>query len=171
MNIVYGPVPSWRLGKSLGIDLISTPNKTCSFDCVYCQIGQTKNKTSTRANFVSIEKMRIDLVNALSKTSPDVITFSGMGEPTLARNLGRVIDVVREITSLPLVILTNSSLVNLESVRKDLAKLDWMIAKVDAPTQHLFEEINYPLLGTSLSSILQESKNSEKSSEASCPCK
>jgi wyosine [tRNA(Phe)-imidazoG37] synthetase (radical SAM superfamily) len=104
--------------------------------------------------------MRIDLVNALSKTSPDIITFSGMGEPTLARNLGRVIDVVREITSLPLVILTNSSLVNLESVRKDLAKLDWMIAKVDAPTQHLFEEINCPLLGTSLSSILQESKNS-----------
>jgi wyosine [tRNA(Phe)-imidazoG37] synthetase (radical SAM superfamily) len=162
MSIVYGPVPSWRLGKSLGIDPISTGGKTCSFDCIYCQIGRTKKKILTQANFISIEKMKAELKSVLAKTSPDVITFSGMGEPTLAKNLASAIDTVREITSLPLTILTNSSLMSLKEIRIDLAKLDWVIAKIDAPNQDLFEKINRPMTGINFKDILAGIKQFRK---------
>jgi wyosine [tRNA(Phe)-imidazoG37] synthetase (radical SAM superfamily) len=97
MKTVYGPVPTWRLGKSLGIDVISV-GKICSFDCVHCQLGAKDEMTVRRAKFVEPELIQTDLseaLAALTKGDLDVITFSGIGEPTLASNLGEV-----EVTSI-----------------------------------------------------------------------
>ena len=77
MKTVYGPVSSWRLGKSLGVDLICSPKKICSFDCIYCQLDKTEKTTSKRDIFVSIDKVREEVKNAIAQTIPDVITFSG----------------------------------------------------------------------------------------------
>ena len=79
MKHVYGPVASWRLGRSLGIDLICSSRKICSFDCIYCQLEQTKRITAQKNCFVSIRDVKKELEQALEKTTPDVITFSGMG--------------------------------------------------------------------------------------------
>ena len=139
--IVYGPVPSWRLGKSLGIDLIGK-EKFCSFDCIYCQLGKTRHKTVDRRVFVENSKLEREL-NGLNTIEADVITFSGMGEPTLAKNLGAAARLAKKF-GLPLAILTNSSLFNYEDVRKDLASIDWIVAKLDAPNDEIFEKINRP---------------------------
>ncbi len=119
MSTIYGPVPSWRLGKSLGVDLI-TKDKVCSFDCVYCQLGCTKEQSVKRAIFVDTELVKLDLseaLEALEEGDVDIITFSGMGESTLASNLDEAIEVVRAITDLPIAILTNASLLHLKEVQ------------------------------------------------------
>ena len=79
MKIIYGPVALWRLGKSLGVDLICSPKKICSFDCIYCQLKHTECITANRQTFVPSEKVKNELKQALSQTTPDVITPSGMG--------------------------------------------------------------------------------------------
>jgi len=162
MKSVYGPVPSWRLGKSLGIDTVCAEGKTCSFDCIYCQLGKTIHKTNERRMFVETERVRQDLKDMLKKTDPDVVTVSGTGEPTLAANLGEIADMVREVTDLPLAILTDSSLMIGDDVRKDLNKFDIVVAKLDAPNQNIFEEINQPLDGITLKSVLDGIKRFRK---------
>ena len=139
--IVYGPVASWRLGKSLGIDLISV-DKFCSFDCIYCQLGRTEHKTIERKIFVENSQVKKELDN-IHEIEADVITFSGLGEPTLARNLGFSADYARKF-GLPIAILTNSSLFSREDVMEDLLKIDWIVAKLDAPDKKIFEKINSP---------------------------
>lgn len=156
MKTVYGPVPSWRLGKSLGIDVISV-GKICSFDCLYCQLGAKDKVTVRRAKFVEPSEIQTDLSDALAaltKGDLDVITFSGMGEPTLASNLGDVIEVVREITDLPLAILTNSSFLHLREVRVTLQKIDIVVAKLDAPNAVLLQKINRPHPSLSFKTII-----------------
>ncbi|MBU4189925.1 MAG: radical SAM protein [Candidatus Thermoplasmatota archaeon] len=155
MKIVYGPVPSWRLGRSLGVDLICSENKTCSFDCVYCQLGKTKRKTVNRRVFVSIKRMEEELKSALEKVDFDVITFSGTGEPMLAKNLDKGIDAIKKYTSVPLAILTNSSLMNNNRVRKALNKLDIVVAKLDTPNRELFQKINNPAKEIKFDKIVQ----------------
>ena len=95
MKIIYGAVSSWRLGSSLGIDLICSEKKICSFNCIYCQLGEQLIKTSQRKNFISIEKMEYELISVLDKISPDVLTFSGFGEPTLAKNMNLAIKSIK----------------------------------------------------------------------------
>jgi wyosine [tRNA(Phe)-imidazoG37] synthetase (radical SAM superfamily) len=144
MKTVYGPVSSWRLGRSLGVDLICSKEKICSFDCIYCQLGKPFKKTAQRNNFVSIEEMRTELVRALQVTTPDVITFSGTGEPTLAENMDLAIKTIRKISNAPLAVLTNSSLMNRKDIRNTLSKLDIVVAKLDAPNEEIFQRINQP---------------------------
>jgi wyosine [tRNA(Phe)-imidazoG37] synthetase (radical SAM superfamily) len=144
MKTVYGPVPSWRLGSSLGVDLICG-EKTCSFDCIYCQLGRTLDKTSERKIFVETSRVEKDLEEIIEKIDADVITFSGTGEPTLAENLGDVIDLVRNITDMPLAILTNSSLLHRADVRMELKKLDIVVAKLDAPNEKIFGIVDKPV--------------------------
>jgi len=90
-SIIYGPVPSWRLGKSLGIDLLSAKGKTCCFDCVYCQLGRTLHLLTERRQFVSLEHLAEEL-ESVKGLDIDYVTFSGMGEPALASNLGEAIE-------------------------------------------------------------------------------
>jgi wyosine [tRNA(Phe)-imidazoG37] synthetase (radical SAM superfamily) len=130
MQFVYGPVASWRLGRSLGVDILSTREKTCSFDCVYCQLGRTTNRTVDRQVYVKTEEIEREIkaiAGAIADTT-DVITFSGMGEPTLGANLGEVADVIRRHSTKPLAILTNAALMTDTSVREALQKLDIVVA-------------------------------------------
>lgn len=146
MSIIYGPVPSWRLGRSLGIDLISAVGKTCTFDCVYCQLGRTSCFTDKRKVFVGLEQLRAEL-DALPPTGLDYVTFSGTGEPTLAANLGEALELVRAWSSLrhlPTAVLTNASLLHQPDVRQDLSHADVVVAKLDAPDEALFQTINQP---------------------------
>jgi len=153
-SVIYGPVPSWRMGKSLGIDLLSTRGKTCSFDCVYCQLGRTTNPLAERREFVSIEELEKAL-DSVRGMGADYATFSGMGEPTLAGNLGQAIELTRATLKLPIAVLTNSSLLPRDDVRQELAKADLVVAKVDAPTERLFCQINRPHVECVFDDILQ----------------
>ena len=149
---VYGPIKSWRMGNSLGVDLIMDPS-TCSFNCTYCQLGFIQKITTERKIYVKTEKIIEDLKKSNWKEA-DVITFSGSGEPTLGTNLGEVIDEIKKITKKPVVILTNATLFNLEDVRNNVLKADIISAKLDAPDDTVLRQINRPAEGISISSIL-----------------
>jgi len=162
MKIVYGPISSWRLGKSLGIDLICSEQKICSFDCIYCQLGKQSNKTTNRKDFISIEKMRKEVIDSLQIASPDVITLSGMGEPTIAKNLDQAIRAMQKITKIPLAVLTNSTLMNNKNVIESLCMLDVVVAKLDASNEKLFKEINQPADNISFKETIESIKNFKK---------
>jgi wyosine [tRNA(Phe)-imidazoG37] synthetase (radical SAM superfamily) len=162
MKIVYGPVDSWRLGRSLGVDLICKPNKICSFNCIYCQLEKTEKITSVRNEFVDIKDVENELIEALKLRKPDVITLSGMGEPTLAININETIELIRGLTNIPLAILTNSSLFYNEDVQNSLSKLDIIIAKLDAPNQGIFQKINQPAKGVTFEKTIEGIKSLRK---------
>jgi len=153
MGHIYGPVPSWRLGRSLGIDPVSTHGKTCSFDCLYCQLGRTVHPLTERRRFVEAEALRCELAQ-VGDVAVDTVTFSGIAEPTLALNLAELVAVVRERFTQPAAILTNSSLLKRDDVRRDLACFDIVVAKVDAPDEALFQQINRPAVSYTLQEIL-----------------
>jgi wyosine [tRNA(Phe)-imidazoG37] synthetase (radical SAM superfamily) len=155
LEIVYGPVSSWRLGRSLGIDPICAKGKICSFDCVYCSLGRTTIKTMERRTFVPAKIVRQDLEKALKKVNADVVTFSGTGEPTLAKNLGELIEIARDVSGIPVAVLTNSSLLFRKDVRRDLVKADIVKGKLDASNDELFKRINCPHEKISLSKIIK----------------
>jgi wyosine [tRNA(Phe)-imidazoG37] synthetase (radical SAM superfamily) len=154
MSSVYGPVPSWRLGRSLGIDLLCTKGKTCSFDCVYCQLGRTVNPLTERKQFVSLSELTADL-ERVKGIPADYATFSGVGEPTLASNLGGAIELAKSVLRLSVAVLTNSSLMIIKDVRRELSLADVVVAKVDAPNEELFHQINRPTVECTLGEIIQ----------------
>ena len=138
---IYGPVYSWRLGMSLGIDPLSTDKKVCNFDCVYCQLGKTKEFTNERKIFVATNDI-LDEIQVLPYIPLDYLTISGRGEPTLAKNLGEVIMGLREIRDEKIAVITNSSLLDREDVRADLLLADYVIAKLDVYSQETLESID-----------------------------
>lgn len=156
-SIIYGPVPSWRLGRSLGIDLLSTKGKTCSFDCIYCQLGRTVQSVAERSEFVRLDKLAEELETARDIVA-DYATFSGVGEPTLASNLGEAIGLVKSVLELPVAVLTNSSLMTREDVRHELSLADVVVAKVDVPNEKMFRQINCPVMTYTLTEILNALK-------------
>jgi len=141
---IFGPVPSRRLGRSLGVDLV--PYKTCTFDCIYCDLGRTTHKTVSRQPYVPPEEIQaeLELYLSVSGREPDYITISGSGEPTLDTGIGKIIRKIKDITSTPLAVLTNSSLLSSDEVRKDLLEADVVLPSLDAITPALFEYINRP---------------------------
>jgi len=146
MSIIYGPVSSWRLGRSLGIDLLNTRRKVCSFNCVYCQLGETTQFVAEPKEFVSLERLAKE-IQSVRQIKADYATFSGMGEPTLASNLGEAIELARSILDLPIAVLTNSSLMFRKDVRQQLAHADTVVAKLDVPNEELFAMVNRPAPG------------------------
>ena len=162
MKTVYGPVSSWRLGRSFGIDLICKSKKVCSFDCVYCQLGKTKEKTLKRKIYVKTERILKDLTENLPRVKADVITFSGTGEPTLAENLLEIVEFLRKNTNLPLAVLTNSSLLGKREVENTLKKLDIVVAKLDAFDERSFRIINNPVRGISFKKYIEGIKSFRK---------
>jgi len=151
---LYGPVDSWRLGASLGIDLLSQDSKVCNFDCCYCQLGRTQAYTTERRLYVPAEKVLKEMAE-LPEVVIDYLTFSGIGEPTLAQNLGEVMSVVRRIRGEPIAVLTNASLISREDVREDLFCADYVIAKLDACSQASFEAVNRPAPGIAWQDVLE----------------
>lgn len=151
---IYGPVPSWRLGSSLGIDLLSRDEKICSFDCTYCQLGRNDAKQTVRGSFVPVKDV-VREIESLPDISIDYFTFSGRGEPTLASNLGEAITALRDIRREKIAVITNSSLIPMEEVQKDLLTADFVIAKLDAATEDVFARINRPAKGLYLDDIIE----------------
>jgi wyosine [tRNA(Phe)-imidazoG37] synthetase (radical SAM superfamily) len=131
---IFGPVPSRRLGLSLGIDVI--PRKTCTFDCVYCECGATTDKTCERREFCAVRDVLDDLEAHLSrmKEKPDVITLSGSGEPTLYLPMGELIDEMKRLASLPVAVITNSSLLWNSEVRDELGPTSSFRRSTQRPT-------------------------------------
>jgi len=146
MAIIYGPVASWRLGRSLGIDLLNTRKKVCSFNCVYCQLGETDQFVIEPRGFTSLEQLTSE-IELLGPIKADYATFSGMGEPTLASNLGEAIELARSNLDLPIAVLTNSALMFREDVRQRLVHADTVVAKLDVPNEELFAMVNRPAPG------------------------
>ncbi len=153
MKTVYGPVPSWRFGRSLGVDPTCSRGKICSFDCTYCQLGKSRNKTTERKEYVSPGKVCTELEET-DKSTTDVITFSGTGEPTLNTRLGEMIVFAKKF-GFPVVVLTNSSFLHLKEVRDALLNADIVSAKLDAPNEAIFQKINQPAEGIHLDSVLE----------------
>jgi len=137
----------------LGIDLLSPEGKTCSFDCVYCQLGRTPHPLTERAQFVPLERLAEEL-ESVKGLDIDYVTFSGMGEPTLASNLGRAIELVKSVLPFPVAVLTGSSLMMNKEVRQEVALADTVVAKLDAPNEELFQQINRPASGLCLKDIV-----------------
>ncbi len=128
--------------------------KTCSFDCTYCQLGRTARRLTVRAEFVASSALAREL-EAARNVAADYVTFSGMGESTLASNLGEALRLARDVLGLPTAVLTNSSLMAREDVRRDLACADVVVAKLDAPHERLFQRINRPLVRISLAEVVE----------------
>jgi len=151
---LFGPVPSRRLGRSLGVDLV--PHKTCTFDCVYCECGRTTNLTSKRAEYVPTGEVIAELTHFLS-TNPelDFITFSGAGEPTLHSGLGKISTFIK--TNYPqykIALLSNGSLFFQESLRKEVAVIDLILPSLDAVDENIFCKINHPTQAINLDQLI-----------------
>lgn len=156
-GIVYGPHVSWRIGRSLGVDLLGSKEKYCSFDCIYCELGSGRLHVVRRREFVTLTEL-MEALAAVRGRDFDYVTFSGSGEPTLASNLGEAISIAKEILSKPVAVLTNASLMPRDDVHRDLAQADLIIAKIDTPDDTLYREINRPWLRTPLCDIIEAVK-------------
>ena len=152
MKYVYGPVPSRRLGKSLGVSPI--PPKTCTYSCVYCQLGRTNRLQINREDFYPKEEILKEIEEVMEKNKPDYITFAGDGEPTLCKSLGWLIDNCKEKFSVPVAVITNSSLLFISDVRKDLRNADIVLPSLDAGDENIFKKINRPHKGISFEKML-----------------
>jgi len=140
---VYGPVPSKRLGRSLGVDLV--PYKTCTYDCIYCQLGRTTHKTSERSTYMDMDDILAELEIKLKMGSePDYISMAGSGEPTLNRDIGNLIESIKRMTNIPVAVLTNGSLLWQPEVRDALMAADVVLPSLDAGDAAMFEYVNHP---------------------------
>ncbi len=155
---IYGPVPSRRLGYSLGIDII--PYKTCTYNCIYCQLKETNNLTIERRSFIDAKEVLQDVIDSISKSKQiDYLTFAGSGEPTLNKDLGRLIKEIKKISSIPIVVLTNGALLWMKEVRDDLMNADIIVPSLDSVTEESFKQINCPSAGLDLERIKQGLKD------------
>lgn len=143
MAQIFGPVASRRLGFSLGVDTI--PFKTCSLDCVYCQLGRTTNKTIQRKEYIAADDILREIEEVLQEGKRiDYITFSGSGEPTLNSEIRGMINRIKELTPIPVAILTNGTLLYQQRMREDLMGADLVIPSLDTVTQEIFKMVNRP---------------------------
>jgi len=141
VRYIYGPVPSRRLGRSLGVDLV--PYKVCTYDCIYCQLGRTTNKTIERKEWVPTNDALAQLKDALT-SEPDYITLSGSGEPTLHVETGRLIRAIKSMTDIPVALITNGSLLWQREVQDALLEADLVVPSLDAESEEIFRYVNRP---------------------------
>ena len=139
---------------SLGVDLV--PHKVCTYSCIYCQLGPTTGHTIERRDFFEADRVLRDVENALGQgPRPDVITFAGSGEPTLYRSLDRIIEGIRSISDVPLLLITNGSLLFMDDVRASCLNLDIAAPSLDACDGETFMDINQPASGISFDRMLE----------------
>jgi len=142
-NLIYGPVPSRRLGFSLGVDIV--PYKVCSYNCIYCQIGTTPETTIERKPYVSSEIILSQLFARLNEgIQPDYITLGGSGEPTLNSDIADIIKSIKSQVNIPVAVLTNGSMLMNQEVRADLCGADVVLPSFDACDKNTFLKINRP---------------------------
>lgn len=150
---VFGPIPSRRLGRSLGVDVI--PRKLCTLDCIYCELGKTDKRAMRRREYVSPSDVLPEIRTALQAGGIDTITFSGSGEPTLNSSLGFMIRDVKSRTTIPIAVITNGTLLFMPEVRKDLLEADLVLPSLNAATIPAFERTNRPHPGLALDRIIK----------------
>jgi wyosine [tRNA(Phe)-imidazoG37] synthetase (radical SAM superfamily) len=150
---VYGPVPSRRLGASLGVDVV--PLKVCPYDCIYCQLGPTRTLTDERVAFFSVEEILADIERRLQLwPPPEVITVAGSGEPTLYAGLGALINGIKGMTEIPVALLTNGALFHRADVRAEAASADMVLPSLDAGDETTFQTVNRPVSGLTLQEVV-----------------
>ncbi|MGE0267285.1 MAG: radical SAM protein [Candidatus Omnitrophota bacterium] len=154
LNYLYGPVESWRMGTSLGVDPLSKNTKICNLDCIYCQLGRTQHLCNERKIYIKTETILAEFDLLPPKLEVDYVTFSGRGEPTLASNLGELIQGVRDKTTFETAVITNSTLLHRADVRADLSRADLIIAKLDAVDECSFIQIDKAMPGISFEQTL-----------------
>lgn len=154
-NHLFGPVPSRRLGMSLGVDLI--PHKICSLNCVYCECGRTSKLTLERKEYVPVKDVFSELKDFFNNNpDPEYITFSGAGEPTLHSQIGEVLGFLKELRpQIPLAVLTNGSLLSDAEVREELMQADLVLPSLDAATDAAFRKINRPVRNLSVAQYIR----------------
>jgi len=154
-NHLFGPVPSRRLGVSLGIDLV--PHKVCSFNCVYCECGRTTLLTLKRQEYVSGDKVIEEVTHFLSNNpSPDYITFSGAGEPTLNSRVGEILRFFKSSPwPMPVAVLTNGSLLSDPQVQEELSEADVILPSLDAASETTFRRMDRPIPSFNLENYIQ----------------
>nr|HDM59124.1 radical SAM protein [Bacillota bacterium] len=155
MKYIFGPVPSRRLGMSLGIDMV--PYKTCTFDCIYCECGRTTVHEAIRRRHFDSLSLVLDEVLKLTRSGRriDYITLSGSGEPTLNLQCGEFIREVKSKTDKRVAVLTNGSLLTREDVFKELLAADLVVPSLDSARQSSFERVNRPVKGMSAQEITE----------------
>lgn len=157
MSYIFGPVPSRRLGLSLGVDLI--PPKTCTYDCLYCEVGRTTCHTIATSPLVTLSEISQDLENALTKNMPDTITLAGSGEPTLNSEIGRIISFIRKRTDVRIALLTNGSLFWQEEVIKRITDADVVLPTLSTVFEDTYRTIHRPCHGLDASMIIKGLKD------------
>lgn len=157
---VFGPVPSRRLGISLGVDLVQA--KTCNLNCVFCECGPTASWVTERGHFVSLEEVFQELDAALQELTPDFVTFSGSGEPTLSLDLGKVIDYIRNNYSVKIAVITNASLLSDRDVLEAVKKADVVMPSLHTVHQGILEQIVRPAPCCKMENILEGLQNLSK---------
>lgn len=151
---LFGPVPSRRLGMSLGVDLV--PYKICTLDCVYCECGVTSKLTLKRKEYILFSQVSEELKEYFSTSpKPDYVTLTGSGEPTLNRRIGDIIDFVKENFDVKVAVLTNGTLLWMPEVRKEISKADLVLPSFDAAVFDDFKRINKPAPELDLQTYLQ----------------
>ena len=152
MSYVFGPVPSRRLGLSLGVDLI--PFKTCTFDCLYCEVGRTTSKILEPKPLVPVRELVREIRKKLLKSTPDNITLAGSGEPTLHSRIHEVISSVKEVTETKVALLTNGSLFWKEDIRQRVLEADIILPTLSSAFENTFEMIHRPHPGIELDAVI-----------------
>lgn len=158
---VFGPVPSRRLGISLGVDLVLP--KSCNMNCIFCECGATKKLTLKRERFKDPEEVKEEIKEVLKKIKPDYITFSGSGEPTLSKDIGETIDWIKEHTDVKVCVITNGLLLEDGKVIEDIKKADLIIPTLNSVDNLIFKKINRPSVESDISQVMGGLRNlSEK---------
>lgn len=152
---LFGPVPSRRLGMSLGVDLV--PKKVCSLDCVYCEVGKTTKLTLDRKEYIKFDKVKEELTHYFNNNpDPDYITFSGSGEPTLNIYIGEMLQFIKQNKpNIPVAVLTNGTLLYNKNVREAIINADLVLPSLDAATENVFKKINRPAKGLSIDKYIE----------------
>ncbi|MEC9491156.1 radical SAM protein [Flexistipes sp.] len=155
MNYIFGPVPSRRLGRSLGVDVIGE-KKICTLDCLYCELGKTTKRTVKRGHFVPVDELIEEFSNEYEKfrDNLDVVTITASGEPTLNIDLKEIALEIKKIIHHPLAVLTNSTLITEPEVREALHEFDIVVPSLDAADENTFREINRPFESISLQAVV-----------------
>lgn len=155
MKYLFGPVPSRRLGISLGVDLV--PLKVCSLNCIYCEVGRTTNLTIERKEYIPINEVIAELIDYLNqKPELDFITFSGQGEPTLNSGLGKVIDFIKDnYPQYKIAVITNGTFFWDREVRNEVSRTDVLLPSLDAVSELSFLKINRPNKNLNIDKIIE----------------
>lgn len=151
-SYIFGPVPSRRLGLSLGVDLLQY--KTCTYDCIYCQVGETTNKTIEHKPYVAIDKVIDELKINLKNTNPDTVTLAGSGEPTLNSQIKEVIGYIKSLSGIRIAVITNGSLLWKDEIRDSIIEADIIMPTLTTAHENTFRRIHRPNGELRFSSVL-----------------